>query len=179
MKKKIICMLSITVMLVALMSSPVYAWSQTKKLNVPGRGTLESYTWRSILSKTSGNSIQWDYEVKSNFYYSSDYTRRMLNGDKDAQLFRHVRADIYGEASLKNSGSLSIVAAKGFVFVTSSSSWQPKSQSHSVQHQYYVQHKSNFIVGPKNNYMNGSVYIKNTAVVTFHDWRVERIASAV
>jgi hypothetical protein len=179
MKKKIICMLSITVMLVALMSSPVYAWSQTKKITVPGKGTLESYTGRSIWATSSGNTYQWNYEVRANFYYSSDYTRRMLNGDPNAQLFRHVEAKFTGQASMKNSGSVNLGVGKGNVSAGSSTAWQVVSQSHSIQNQYHVHYKSNFVIAPKNEFKTNSNAITNTARVTFHDWTWQHITSGV
>ena len=69
--------------------------AQAKPFTIPGgQGTLTSNAWRQTNETTSGNTLQWDYQVSA-----------VYSGSKTVE---SIRTSWYGGASLKNSASISL-----------------------------------------------------------------------
>ncbi|MDU7471390.1 MAG: hypothetical protein E7K67_01990 [Peptostreptococcaceae bacterium] len=128
----------------------------SKELTIPGgQGTLTSNAWRSTTGTNSGNTIQWDYQVSA-----------VYSGPKQVE---KIRTTWQGQASLRNSASISLGIGDDSVSAGGGSSWQTTQtvskfweNSNGATTSDYG---SNMIVTPAIDYRTGTISITNTASV--------------
>lgn len=140
---------------IVIPTTPAFADSQYNSLSTP-YGTLTSNVWRSGSGFTSGNTIQWDYQVSAE-----------VSG---SQSVAEIKTTWTGSASLRNSASFSLSAGTTSVSVGGGSSWQYVSQTKywsNTNGARTASYRSNMIAAPSVDYREGTVSLINTAYVKF------------
>jgi len=154
--RKMICMVSMTVIFVMLMSSAVFATSQSKSKAIPGnQGTIVSNAYRNTFGTASGHTMQWDYQV------SAEY--------KGAKAVSKIRTSFVCSVSMRFSGSVSIGISNGGATASSSASWQTiqsGSYRENINGSTMAWFASNMIASPKSDYRTGTAATVNEARVT-------------
>lgn len=130
--------------------------AQAKPFTIPGgQGTLTSNAWRQTNETTSGNTLQWDYQVSA-----------VYSGSKTVE---SIRTSWYGGASLKNSASISLGVNASGATVSASSSWQyittPVKYWENSNGAKSSDYRSNMTVSPKADYRSDTISLTNTAKV--------------
>lgn len=130
--------------------------AQAKPFTIPGgQGTLTSNAWRQTNETTSGNTLQWDYQVSA-----------VYSGSKTVE---SIRTSWYGGASLKNSASISLGVNASGATVSASSSWQyittPVKYWENSNGAKSSDYRSNMTVSPKADYRTDTISLTNTAKV--------------
>lgn len=136
--------------------SPMPRASQAKSYTIPGnQGKLTSNVWRSQSGQTSGNTVQWDYQV------SAVYT-----GSKKVE---SIRTTWKATASMRNSANISLGISGSGVDAGGGSSWATTStknkyweNSNGAKESSY---SSNVIISPRGDYRTGTISVINTAKV--------------
>ena len=156
LKKTILALLAVPALSITFFSTPTFAISQAKELTIPGsQGTLTSNVWRSTAATSSGNTLQWDWQV------SAVYT-----GSKTVE---RIRTSWKSTASLRNSASISMGVSADGGSAGVSSSWQTVStvlkyweNSNGAKSSDW---RSNIVIGPSVDYRSGTIVTTNTALV--------------
>lgn len=130
--------------------------AQAKPFTIPGgQGTLTANAWRQTNETTSGNTLQWDYQVSA-----------VYSGSKTVE---SIRTSWYGGASLKNSASISLGVNASGATVSASSSWQyittPVKYWENSNGAKSSDYRSNMTVSPKADYRADTISLTNTAKV--------------
>lgn len=130
--------------------------AQGKDYTIPGgQGTLTANAWRSTFSTTSGNTLQWDYQVSA-----------VYSGTKTVE---SIRTSWYGAASLQNSASISLGVNNSGANAGVGSSWQyvttPVKYWENSNGATSSDYGSNLTVSPSVDYRPGTISLTNTARV--------------
>lgn len=132
--------------------------SDAGEFNIPGgQGTLTANAWRSTSATKSGNTLQWDYQVSA-----------VYSGSKHVE---KIRTTWQGQASLKNSASISLGIGGDSVSAGGSSSWQTTKtvskywENTDKYNATSADYRSNMTVSPAVDYRSGTISITNTASV--------------
>ena len=88
------------------------ATSQSKTRRCGSYGNLVVNVWRQTNPTTSGNTLQWDYQVSSQY--------------KGSKKVKEIKTSWYCTADLRKSATLSLSLALDSVSASSSKSWQTK-----------------------------------------------------
>lgn len=160
MKK--VCSIFLVLSLVLILSVPAFATSDSQSLTIPSNGgTLTSDVWRSTTETTSGNTLQWDYQI------TAKYT-----GSRTVQ---SIKAAWYSSASLRNSASINMSFSVGDGGIASisagaSSTWQTTTTRNvtwtNSNGSTSSWDRSNIAIGPKVDYRADTICTYNTATVT-------------
>jgi len=153
--KKISTLVLAGVLLVGASATDISATSNSKVGACGSYGSLTTNVWRSTNATTSGNTLQWDYQVSAT--YDGSYT------------VKEIRTTWNCSASLRSSASITLgISATGFNAGTSSS-WQTVStDSHywsNTNGATSSSYRSNVCVGPKSDYREGTICTYNTGKV--------------
>ncbi|WP_057914071.1 hypothetical protein [Peribacillus muralis] len=135
---------------------PMPRASQDKGYNIPGnQGKLTSNVWRSQVGQTSGNTLQWDYQVSA-----------VYSGSKKVE---SIRTTWKASASMRNSANISLGISGSGVNTGGGSAWTTTStktkyweNSSGAKESSY---RSNVIISPKGDYRTGTISVTNTAKV--------------
>lgn len=133
--------------------------SQAKSQKVGNYATITSNCWLGN-KVTSGNTLQWDYQV------SAVYTKK----DKDkAPDVNTIRTTWYGGATLRKSATVSLGITDSGASASISTTWQsvktPSKYWENTKGQHSSSYRSSLLVAPRGDYSSG-IYITNTARVT-------------
>ncbi|MFE3574036.1 hypothetical protein [Lysinibacillus sp. NPDC059133] len=135
---------------------PMPRASQGKSYNIPGsQGTLTSNVWRTTAGQTSGNTVQWDYQVSA-----------VYSGSEKVE---SIRTTWNASASMRNSANISLGISDSGANAGGGSSWATTStktkyweNNNGAKESSY---RSNVIVSPKKDYRTGTISVVNTAKV--------------
>lgn len=135
---------------------PMPRSSQAKSYTIPGsQGILTSNVWRSTAGRTSGNTLQWDYQVSA-----------VYSGSKKVE---SIRTTWKASASMRNSANISLGISNSGADAGGGSSWATTStqikyweNSNGAKESSY---SSNVIISPKGDYRTGTISVFNTAKV--------------
>lgn len=148
-------------------ATPALAVSQEKTIGTP-YGTLYSDVWHGD-SSTSGNSIQWTYQVSAHVTGS--------------QTVESIKTTWTGSVSLRNGASWQVSAGTSGVGAGASSNWQYVSQTkywNNTNGARSADYRTNMVAIPSKDYRSGTVGLSNVGFVKFRgDARNWQITSAV
>lgn len=130
--------------------------AQAKPFTIPGKqGTLTANAWRSTKETTSGNTLQWDYQVSA-----------VYAGSKTVE---SIRTSWCGSASLRNSATLTLGISESGITVGAGSSWTqvttPVKYWENSNGAKSSDYRSNLTVSPKRDYRADTISLSNTARV--------------
>lgn len=135
---------------------PMPRSSQEKTYTIPGKkGTITSNVWRSTSGTTSGNTIQWNYQVSA--VYSG------------SQKVESIRTTWNATASMRNSANISLGVSNSGSNATVGSSWRntttPTKYWENNNGSKESSYSSNVVISPKGDYRTGTISVIATAKV--------------
>ena len=169
MKKFILTMVSVILSISFIECGSCFAVSQSKNYSIPG-GQLISDSWRSTLGTSSGNTLQWDFQVSAKYAGNRKVER--------------IRTTFRCSASLKHSASINMGISGTGANAGGGSSWQNVSTIEkyweNTKGQNTSSYRSNMVISPKRDYRDCTASVINKAEVALKgDSRIYSINSGV
>ncbi len=154
LKKSVVALLSL-LLTVNTFTVNADATCQSKSIKCSSYGNLVVNVWRQTNPTTSGNTLQWDYQVSSQY--------------KGKKKVKEIRTSWYCTADLRKSATLTLSVGRDSISASSSKSWQTKkTKTHywsNTNGSKSSSYRSNVYVGPKKNYERDSICTYNTGYV--------------
>ncbi|WP_341281206.1 hypothetical protein [Paenibacillus sp. FSL H8-0537] len=156
LKKTCATLLSVPILSLSLFAGISFASTQAKQLTIPSsQGTLTSNVWRATVATSSGNTLQWDWQVSA-----------VYSGTK---IVSSIRTSWSSTASLRNSANISMGVAADGVSAGGGSAWASTTTVlkfwENANGSKSSDWRSNIVIGPSTDYRSGTIVTTNTAKV--------------